>query len=52
MSEQQAKKIIWTPDLYSLREVAEAAEVVLADPTARSHDAYQATYLLTTFRPR
>ena len=48
----KAEDIIWTPDMYSLEDVAEAALTVLEKPGAASFDAHQATYLLITFRPR
>lgn len=50
MTYQQALAIIWTPDLHPLEDVAEAALVVLENRFARSEDAHQASYLITTFQ--
>lgn len=50
MTYYQARTIIWTPDRYSLADVAEASLVVLENRFARSEDAHQASYLITTFR--
>ncbi len=52
MSYREARSIIWAPDRYPLEDVAEASLTVLAQPGARSADAHQASYLITTFRPR
>lgn len=49
MTYQQALTIIWTPDLHPLEDVAEAALIVLENRFARSQDAHQASYLITTF---
>lgn len=50
MTYQQARVVIWTPDRYPLVDVAEAALVVLENRFARSEDAHQASYLITTFQ--
>lgn len=52
LSMRGAITIIWTPDLHPLEDVAEAALTVLETPGAESKDAHQASYLITTFRPR
>lgn len=50
LSMSDALAVIWAPDRYPLEDVAEAALVVLENRFARSEDAHQASYLITTFR--
>lgn len=46
------RNILWSPDRYELAAVMGAAEEVLCDPDAPARDRAQATYLITTCRPR
>ncbi len=50
MSYARARDIIWAPDEHTLEEVAEASMTVLKTPGAGSLDAFQASYLLTTYK--
>ena len=47
-----ARQVIWLPDDHPLEDVAEAALVVLSNRFSDSRDVHQASYLITTFRPR